>query len=207
MPDVGCILKMIINGPIENFFKNPCSEPSPEGDCVLFHIRRDLVKLLGPEDQVTPEAHPHVMLPLMGILAGIDYLSQIYSAKKGSRDRFVETVREFCSINEDDSQAIYQLRCSIIHSVALSTISDCSHRRGDRFSFEITDDDSSPLIIELSDNGSEVTDRINFCKLRKAFLGIVAELESFTNNIDHPKNAHLINMVGKMHSEKILKTN
>lgn len=90
---------MIINGPIENFFKNPCSEPSPEGDCVLFHIRRDLVRLLGAEDQVYPEAPRHVMLSLMGILAGIDYLSQVYSDKTGLRDRFVETVRESCKIN------------------------------------------------------------------------------------------------------------
>ncbi len=197
---------MIINGPIENFFKNPCSEPSPEGDCVLFHIRRDLVRLLGAENQVNPEAPRHVMLSLMGILAGIDYLSQVYSDKRRSRDRFVETVRESCKINEDASQAIYQLRCAIIHSVALSTISGCNHRRRDRFSFEITDDDSCPLLTELSDNGSEVTYRINFWKLRKAFLGIVAELVSITNNINHPKNVHLINMIGKMHSEKILKT-
>ena len=105
---------MIITGPIENFFKNPDSEPSSEGDGILFHLRRDLVKLLGAEDQHIRDASPHAMLSLMGILAGIDYLSQVYSAVRGSRKKFVETVRELCKITEEDSQAIYQLRCAVI---------------------------------------------------------------------------------------------
>lgn len=197
---------MIINGPIENFFKKPCFEPSPEGDCILFHIRRDLMKLLGAENHINPETSRHWMLSLMGILAGIDYISKVYSDKSGSRVRFVETIREFCGINEDAAQAIYQLRCAIVHSFALSTISDCSHRRGDRFSFEITDDDSCPFIKELYDNGSEVGYRINFWKLRKAFISIVTELENIANNIDHPQNAYLVNKIGQMHSEKIFKT-
>lgn len=195
---------MITNGPIENFFKDPYLEPSPEGDCVLFHIRRDLAKLLGPEDQYTSRPSHHVMLSLMGIPAGIDYLSQVYSTEGGSRNKFVELVEKFCNINGDASQAIYQLRCAIIHSVALSTISD-SHRKDDRFNFEITDNDSSPLILELSDSGSEVTYRINFLKLRKAFLDIVASLERIAQDVSHPINSHVINMIGQMHSEKILK--
>jgi hypothetical protein len=196
---------MIITGPIESFFKNPGSKPSSEGDGILFSIRRDLVKLIGAEGQHSSDASPHAMLSLMGILAGIDYLSQVYSAEKSSRKRFVETVRDLCKITEEDSQAIYQLRCAIIHSIALSTISSCDYRKGNRFSFEITDDNACPLIEKRSDDGSEVAYRIGFWKLRKAFLDIVATLENIARDIVHLKNAHVINMIGQMHSEKILK--
>jgi hypothetical protein len=196
---------MIITGPIESFFKHPDSEPSSEGDGILFHLRRDLVKLLGAEGQHIRDASPHAMLSLMGVLAGIDYLSQVYSAAKGSRKRFVETVRELCKITEEDSQAIYQLRCAIMHSIALSTVSACNYRKGVRFNFEITDDEAYSLIEKQSDDGSQVAYRIGFWKLRGTFLDIVATLENIARDVGHPKNAHLINMIGHMHSEKILK--
>lgn len=196
---------MIITGPIESFFKNPGSKPSSEGDGILFHLRRDLVKLLGSEGQHIRDASPHAMLSLMGILAGIDYLSQVYSDARGSRKRFVETVRELCKITEEDSQAIYQLRCAIIHSIALSTISDCDYRKGVRFNFEITDDDVCPPIEKRSDDGSEAAYRIGFWKLRETFLDIVTSLEKIARDVEHPKNAQVINRIGQMHSEKILK--
>lgn len=196
---------MIITGPIESFFKNPSCAPSSEGDGVLFHLRRDLVKLLGDEGQHIRDASPHALLSLMGTLAGIDYLSQVYSPAGESRKRFVETVRDLCKITEDDSQAIYQLRCAIIHSISLSTISTCDYRRGNRFIFEITDDDACPLIEKRSDDGSEVAYRIVFCKLRKTFLDIVTTLENIARDVGHPQNAHVINRIGQMHSEKILK--
>jgi hypothetical protein len=196
---------MIITGLIESFFKDPSSEPSSEGDCILFHLRRDLVKLLGNEGQQIRDASHHTMLSLMGILAGIDYLSQVYSAAGESRKRFVETIKELCKITEDNSQALYQLRCAIIHSISLSTISSCDFRKGNRFSFEITDNDACPLIEKQFDDGSEVAYRIEFWKLRKAFLDIVNTLEIIATNAGHHKNAHVINRIGQMHSEKILK--
>ena len=196
---------MIITGPIEGFFKNPGSEPSSEGDGILYHLRRDLVKLLGAEGEHFRDASPHAMLSLMGILAGIDYLSQVYSAEEGSRKRFVETIRELCNISEEESEALYQLRCAIVHSVALSTISS-SYREGAMFIFEITDNEACPLIEKQSDNGDEVAYRIGFWVLRETFLNIIAKLEDIARDVENPKNAHIINMIGHMHSEKILKT-
>jgi len=204
MLNVGHQNSMIITGPIENFFKTPGSEPSSEGDGILYHLRRDLQKLLGTESEHI-RGTSHTMLSLMGILAGIDYLSKVYSAARGSRKRFVETVRELCKSTEEDSQAIYQLRCAIVHSVSLSTISDCNHRKGDRFSFDISDDDACPLIEKRSDKDNEVTYRIGFWELRKAFLAIVAELENISRDVEHPKNSRVISVIGHMHSEKILK--
>jgi hypothetical protein len=196
---------MIINGPIECFFKNPDSELSSEGDGILFHLRRDLVKLIGAEGQRLRDAPPHVMMSLMGTLAGIDYLSQVYSAEDGSRKRFVETVRELCNMSEEESEALYQLRCAIVHSVALSTISS-SYRKGVMFIFEITDSETCPLIEKQSDNSDEVAYRIGFWVLRETFLNIIAKLEDIARDLEDPKNAYVINMIGEKHSEKILKT-
>lgn len=196
---------MIITGSIESFFKNPSMDPSPEGDGILFHLRRDLERLYGPEQEYSIEPSPHAMLAMMGILAGMDYLSKVYSTDQRSRLRFVETVKDLCNITKDDSEAVYQLRCALVHSVSLSTISDCSYRRGVRFNFNITDDDSFPVIEKVSDVGREVTYRISFWKLKKAFLKVISELERIVSDVGHPQSGHVVNMIGQMHSEKILK--
>ncbi len=66
---------MIIAGPIESFFKNPKAAPSAEGDGILYHLRRDLEEIYGDESDYKGEVH-HVMLAMIGMLAGIDYLSK-----------------------------------------------------------------------------------------------------------------------------------
>lgn len=170
--------KMIITGPIDSFFKNPSLPPSPEGDGVLFHLRRDLEKLYGEEGAYSTDPSPHAMLSMMGILAGIDYLSKVYSLHKSSRKRFVETMSDLCNITNNDSEAVYQAMCALVHSVALSTISTCNYKKGVKFNFEVTDDDRRPLI---------------------------EKLESIARDIGHRKNRHVINMIGQLHSEKILK--
>lgn len=195
---------MITTGPIENFFKSPNEPPSNKGDCILFHLRSDLQKLYGTEDSLSGDASEHAMLAMMGILAGIDYLSKVYSTKSG-RFGFVETVGDLCNINENESQALYQLRCALVHSVSLSTVSDCSHRKGAKFIFEITDQTNSSLITKLSDNGNEVYFKINFWELKRHFKKIIDELFNICQESSNPKNSHVINMIGQMHSEKLIK--
>jgi hypothetical protein len=196
---------MIINGPTENFFKHPSLEPSQEGDCILFHLRRDLEKVYGAEQDFSGDPSPHAILSMMGILAGIDYISKVYSIEQLSRKRFVETVRDLCKITEEYSQALYQFRCALMHSVALSTISNCEHRRGTIFNFEVTDNNSFPIIEKLYDDDSEVTYQICFWKLKKNFIELINILEKIARDVNHDKNHHVINMIGQMHSEKILK--
>lgn len=195
---------MIITGPIESFFKQPGLKPLPEGDGILFHLRRDLEKLYGTEQEYSGDPS-HTMLAMMGILAGLDYLSKVYSTHKHSRNRFVELIKDLCNMTNDDSEAVYQLRCALVHYVSLSTISDCSHRKGAKFIFKVTDANSAPLIQELSDLGSEVSYRISFWELKRAFLKVIRELENIARNVGHPKNKHVVNMIGQMHSEKLLK--
>jgi hypothetical protein len=199
-------IEMFISGPRESFFKNPASQPSSDGDGILYHLRRDLVKLYGPEDQYEDTDHGHVMLAMLGICVGIDYLSKIYSNQSG-RKGFVETTRDLCDVGEREAEAIYQFRCALVHSLALSTMSD-SYRKGTRFIFNIADDTAMPLIESIADTGSEgreVTYRIGFRRLKQAFVGIVEKLEEIARTPDHARNAHVINKIGQMHVEKILK--
>ncbi|MBW2740285.1 MAG: hypothetical protein JRE64_15890 [Deltaproteobacteria bacterium] len=167
---------MIITSPIEAFFKNPNLEPLPEGDCILFHLRRDLIRLYGAEGKANDDVSLHTMLAMMGILAGIDYLSKVYSRHQGpkkSRKRFVETIQELCSISNEDSEAVYQFRCALVHSVSLSTISS-SYKSGERFNFDVNDEISQRLVEKLSDSADVVHHyRISFWKLKEAFLEII----------------------------------
>jgi hypothetical protein len=195
---------MITYGPIEIFFRPPTEPPSNQGDGILFHLRYDLQKLYGKEDDFSGNASNHAMLAMMGMLAGIDYLSKVYSSKSG-RGRFVETVKELCNINEDDSQAIFQLRCALMHSVSLSIISK-SYRKNTKFNFEITNKAGTPLISKLSDSGSEVFYRINFWELKRCFKKIIDELLNICKGSKSPKNSFVVNKIGQMHSEKLLKT-
>ena len=85
---------MITTGPIEVFFKPPADTPSTEGDCLLYHLRADLESLYGREDIPWSVSPSHALLATTGILNGIDYLSQAYSAKTRQRERFTQTLRE-----------------------------------------------------------------------------------------------------------------
>lgn len=195
---------MITTGPIESFFKPPTERPSDQGDGLLFHLRRDLERLYGKEDEFTRGASAHAMLAMMGILAGIDYLSKIYSSKTGSR-RFVETIKDLGNLNVADCEAIYQLRCALMHSVSLSTVSNCDYRKGTRFKFEITDQTGTPLIGRLSDSRDEVVYRINFWKLKRCFRALIDQLFKICGDTNNPKNGHVVNMIGQLHSEKLVK--
>ncbi len=43
-------------------------------------------------------------------------------------------------------------------------------------------------------------------QMKNAFIKIVLELEKIARDVDHSKNSQVINMIGHMHAEKILKT-
>jgi hypothetical protein len=49
-----------------------------------------------------------------------------------------------------------------------------------------------------------VTYRINYWELKKAFLTVINEIE-YRQAPGHPKNGHVVNKIGYMHSEKLLK--
>lgn len=195
---------MITTGPIEGFFKPPTEPPSDHGGGILFHLRCDLVKLYGREGDFKGDVSAQPMLAMMGMLAGIDYLSKVYSSQGTSRRRFVETVRDLCALNINNAEALYQFRCALIHSVSLSAVSTCAYERGTKFVFEITDQADTPVITKLSDDRKEATYRINFWELKRCFSNVIDSLFAICMDSSDSRNPHVVNMVGQLHSEKIV---
>lgn len=195
---------MIFTGPIEAFFKPPTDAPSQNGDCLLYHLRSDLESLYGREAISSPVSPSHALLATMGILNGIDYLSQVYSTETRQRGRFVETLKDLLNLPADDSEALYQLRCAVVHQIGLSVLSE-SYRKKTRFTFELTDAPGQPVIHKLSDSGSEANYSVGFWELKRCFVAAVGELRRICLNTAHPRNPQVINKVGQMHSEKLLK--
>jgi len=141
----------------------------------------------------------------MGMLAGVDYLSQVYSPDSSGRKRFVETLQDVVVGNNHDAEALYQLRCALMHGIGLSTVSDSSYRKGNRFTFELNDVSSEPLITKLSDSGTEVSYQIGFWALKAGFVRMIDHLSGICGSTSHPRMAHVINEIGQKHSQKILK--
>ena len=140
----------------------------------------------------------------MGVLSGIDYLSQAYWTKAVGRKRFVETVQDLAHLSADESEALYQLRCALVHQIGLSVESD-GDKKGTRYTFEITDAAGKPTMLKVSDSSSEVNYSVGFWELKRSFIEIINGLRSVCETPTDPRNAHVINKVGRMHSEKLLK--
>ena len=195
---------MITTGPVEAFFKPPAGQPSDDGDCLLFHLRRDLESLYGRESDKSQVSPSHALLATMGIMNGIDYLSKVYSIETKPHNRFVKTIQELLALEDDVSEALYQLRCALVHEIGLSAVSN-SYRKGTKFTFELTDVAGQPLILKISDLTNEVSYVIGFWELKQCFKRIIEELFHICNSSTHPNNAWVINRIAQMHSEKLLK--
>jgi hypothetical protein len=196
---------MEIQGPLENFFKSPDQAPDPNGDGILYSIRADLEKLYGKESEIKENPSSHAMLALTGILIGIDYISQCYLGKQ-SGTAFVESLMELGRIDWDNAEAMYQLRCALLHSYSFSTISDRkSFCRGIRFNFKFVDDKPGPVIKMEGATESEAYYRVNIRGLKKCFTGMISELEKICRDSKHKKHNAILNRVCRRGEEKLLK--
>ena len=197
---------MEIQGPLENFFKSPEQAPDPKGDGILYNLRVDLEKLYGKESKFEGIPPSHSMLAMTGILIGIDYISQCYSSKKQSGEAFVDSVISLGGIDWDNAEAIYQLRCAILHSFSLSTISDRKYfHKGTRFHFTIIDDTPSTVIKMESAKESEVNYRVNIRGLKMCFTRMISELEKICRDSKHKNHSVILNRVCRRGEEKLLK--
>lgn len=196
---------MDIQGPLENFFKSPDQAPDPNGDGILYSIRADLEKLYGKESEFKENPSSHAMLALTGILIGIDYISQCYLGKQ-SGTAFVESLMELGRIDWDNAEAMYQLRCALLHSYSFSTISDRkSFCRGVRFNFKFVDDKPGTVIKMEGATESEADYRVNIRGLKKCFTGMISELEKICRDSKHKKHSTILNRVCRRGVEKLLK--
>jgi hypothetical protein len=197
---------MEFQGPLENFFKSPDQEPDPKGDGILYNLRVDLEKLYGKEGEFEGDPSRHAMLAMTGILVGIDYISQCYFSKQQSGKHFVESLMGLGGIDWDNAEAIYQLRCALLHSFSLSTISDRKDfRKGTRFSFKVMNGPPSMLITMESATESEIHYRVNVWGLKMCFIKMVSELQKICLDSNHRKHGEILDRVCQRAAEKLLK--
>ena len=166
-------------GQLESFFKSPDKPPDPKGDGLLYNLRVDLEKLYGKESEYEGNASRHAFLAMTGIMVGIDHISQCYFSKKQSGTAFVESLIDLGAVDWDNAEAIYQLRCALLHSFSLSTISDRkSFRRGSRFNFKVMDAPPGTLITMESATESEISYKVNVGGLKMCFIRMISELQN-----------------------------
>jgi hypothetical protein len=188
----------------ESFFKSPDSKPVPGKDGVLYHLRADLEKLYGKESEFEGESTRHAMLVMTGVLIGIEYISQCYFAKKQSGTAFVESLMDLGGVDWDNAEAMYQLRCAILHSFSLHTISDRkTFRKGTRFVFRLMDEAPGSLIRMESAAESEIHYKVNIWGLKACFLKMISELQKICLDDSHKKHSEVLDRVCQRAAEKL----
>jgi hypothetical protein len=193
---------MQFSSPIETFFKRPNQGPSPEGDCVLYHLRVDLEKLYGAEHICDTDPSSHAMLATIGMLSGLDYLAQAYLGYPSNGEKFVQLLTNLAEIDVDDAEALYQLRCGLVHSVSLSAV---SRRNGVTYSFNLTDDQDKAVVSKEREYNKEVTYQVNFWGLKRCFTGVIDKLRAICEDVESERARVVRNNVCQLSAEKILK--
>jgi hypothetical protein len=193
-------------GLLESFFKSPDQEPDPKGDGLLYNLRVDLEKLYGKESEFEGDPCRHAILVMTGIMIGIEHISQCYFSKKQSGTAFVESLIDLGGIDWDNAEGVYQLRCALLHSFSLSTISDRKNfRKGTRFSFKLMDDLPDTLIRMESATETEIHYKVNVWGLKLCFTRMVSELQKICRDSEHKKHSEVFNRVCQWAAEKLLK--
>ncbi|HTY64610.1 MAG TPA: hypothetical protein VMG30_20350 [Acidobacteriota bacterium] len=191
---------------LECFFKAPDRKPDPKGDGILYHLRVDLEKLYGTEGEYEGDPPSYAILAMTGVLVGIEYLSQCYFSKKLSGTAFVESLMDLGGIDWDNAEALYQLRCALLHSFSLSIVSDRkSFRKGTLFSFRVMDDSPDSIIRMESATESEVYYKVNVWGLKLCFTRMISELQKICLDSTHKKHAEILERVCQRAACKILK--
>jgi hypothetical protein len=191
---------------MDHFFKSPDKGPDPNGDGILYHLRVGLEKLYGKESEFEGDTPSYAILAMTGVMVGIDYISQCYFSKKQSGTAFVESLMDLGGIDWDNAEALYQLRCALLHSFSLSTISDRKNfRKGTRFSFKVMDDSPSSLIRMESATESEIHYKVNIWCLKTCFTRMISELRKICMDSEHKKHCEVLDRVCHRAAEKLLK--
>jgi hypothetical protein len=196
---------MLFSGPIENFFKRPSEPASSDGDCVLYHLRVDLEKLYGAEDRFDLDPSSHAILATMGLLSGLDYLAQAYRGRPSTGDRFVQLLTDLAATDMDSAEALYQLRCGLVHSVSLSAVSKRKYRGGVTYSFTLTDNRHSTVVHKQYQRANEVGYPVHFWELKRCFTDVIDKLKAICEDIGGAGAQVVRNNVCQLASEKILK--
>ena len=113
------------------------------------------------ENSFDADASNHTILATIGILSGLDYLAQAYLGRRSTRNKFVKLLPDLAEVDVDGAEALYQLRCGLVHSVSLSAVSKRDHHRGVTYSFTLTDERDGVFLNKEQECYNEVAYRVN----------------------------------------------
>lgn len=186
---------MITFGPTEAFFRSPEAVPRPDGDCVLYWLRRGIVRLCGPEGTQHADPREAGLVATSLILTGIDFLGRVQAGgpPECSRSSFIAVLSARGSVSSVDAEIIYQLRCGLAHSFSLSAVS----RAGRNFDFTLCDEGSLVALDPAANNAHGYL--VNFWALRAVFDRIVTQMLAGCQGGE----MELANTVARMGEEKI----
>jgi len=129
------------------FFEDPWVYRSPPGQYgVLYLLRRDINSCLGAEAGLANRTHRQIQWPgAMSILAGIDLLAKFLAGEDGLGgvgNRFRCFVDRYFHLSAAETEAIYQLRNSMLHSFGLYS----QLRNGTVYRFTLVSYGARPLV-------------------------------------------------------------
>jgi hypothetical protein len=198
---------MKVHWPLEDFFRSPDQASDPKGEGVLYSLRVDLEKLYGKESDFEGIPDSNSVLAIIGMLIGIDYVSQCYSSKKQSGEAFVDSLINLGGIDWDNAEALYQLKCALLRALSLSTTSDRKYfHKGTRFNFRFISDIRSTIIKIADVQESEVNYTVNIRGLKLCFTRMISQLEKTCRDSEHKSHNTILNRVCRKGEERLLKT-
>jgi hypothetical protein len=198
---------MKVHWPLEDFFRSPDQASDPKGEGVLYSLRVDLEKLYGKESDFEGIPDSNSVLAIIGMLIGIDYVSQCYSSKKQSGEAFVDSLINLGGIDWDNAEALYQLKCALLRALSLSTTSDRKYfHKGTRFNFRFISDIRSTIIKIADVQESEVNYTVNIRGLKLCFTRMISQLEKICRDSEHKNHNTILNRVCRKGEERLLKT-
>lgn len=154
----------------EFFFQNPKYLPDNQKVfSTLFLLRRDIFTSFGINPNDNSKIGFQVLFPgTMAIMAGIDLLSKFYCTEdeipgNKSGDRFKKFVSNY--IDTDNTETIYQLRNSLLHSFGLYS----KDRNGNEYNF-ILDQNMISFIQKIDGKNYIISIRILLDRFENAIL-------------------------------------
>jgi hypothetical protein len=142
----------------------------------------------------------------------MDYLGKCYSRENANqKERFNTTTRDLCGLSEKHTEALYQLRCCLVHEVSISSVSEKNgffrkYPKGTRFNFKLQNEQPGGLVTltQSNSNGMVLDFEINLLTLKSCWIDMIAELKRIYYNMKDPRNPLISKNIHKLAQEKIL---
>lgn len=156
---------------------------------VLYLLRRDIYTCLGYNPTDNSKIEYQALFPgTMAILAGIDLLAKFYKGcdnYRKSNERFKDFINKYFGCTKEESEIVYQLRNSLLHSFGLYSYKVLNKKRQE-FNFFLNQDDAV-FIRQMPDSNYFISINQLLTKFENSIELYKSELKESTelsNNFD-----------------------